>query len=282
MLCLLFLLAASEARYNYMDTSTALKFNLKACTVASSNREWTQIELGVEGGRAPYDYFYDEYPEDWKFANQHIYVPTGSLARNMKVPCRVRVVDRMGNQARAAIVFVVMDQGISVSPTLLPYDRVFDDSFFYSNGCRDRPRLIRASSYTSWMDYSFMYGSRYDYVYDSYYRNGLINKVLVPGKSTPSPQPIIPSVKVNTSMVTNTSKPAATTNASISPNSSAASPNTTVGNTSNPSTPAISFINSNSTAIKSERTNTTTGASTQVPAAPTSQPAAPKTSISSS
>lgn len=60
--------------------------------------------------------------------------------------------DKTGNQARATIVFTVMNSNIVVANTVYAYDRVFTDEFYNSNGCKGVPRLIKSEGYALAID----------------------------------------------------------------------------------------------------------------------------------
>lgn len=62
-----------------------LQFNLRDCTY-ETNKEWTRTRLGVRGGVEPLEYFYDEYPEGWRYIKQDIYTPSSALKKESKIP----------------------------------------------------------------------------------------------------------------------------------------------------------------------------------------------------
>ncbi len=76
-----------------------------------------------------------------------MYVPRQNLQKNQRYPCKVRVFDGNRNQARASLVFEVLDGKVSLSKTLYAYDKIFDDSFYNSGRFRGKPVLIKSGSY---------------------------------------------------------------------------------------------------------------------------------------
>lgn len=69
------------------------------------------------------------------------------MTANRRFPAKVRVVDEQGNQARASVVCEVKDGNVAVSEVVFPYDKIFDDGFFNSNGFKGKPTMTKSGSY---------------------------------------------------------------------------------------------------------------------------------------
>lgn len=78
-----------------------------------------------------------------------MYVPNYILKKNQnqRFPCKVRVYDGNKSQARATILFEVLEGKVSLSRILYAYDKVFDDSFYNFGKFKGKPVLISSGSY---------------------------------------------------------------------------------------------------------------------------------------
>lgn len=60
---------------------------------------------------------------------------------------KIRILDNQGNQARASIVYNVKNGRVVLSEQIFPYDKIFDDNFFNSDGYIGRPSMVQSGSF---------------------------------------------------------------------------------------------------------------------------------------
>lgn len=65
-------------------------------TIIESNRQWSRVQVGLNGGIEPYQLYYDEYPEGWSQVINYVYIPADQRQMNRKYPCKFRAVDKTG------------------------------------------------------------------------------------------------------------------------------------------------------------------------------------------
>lgn len=76
----------------------------------------------------------------------YVYIPANQRMINRKYPCRVRARDSSGLELKSTVVFIVSDQKVYLTNLLLPYDQIFDNSFYNSGIFSGKPNMTIAKS----------------------------------------------------------------------------------------------------------------------------------------